>query len=137
MEELEVIKTAKRYRFFQFSGFCDGHLAGQVTLNGAVMHALSGEPGSVATAAAQEALKYGRNVIRVEVTRVAKPQDPTFTYSILAVDGTEEGFDSDKVVEFQGDLSGVNAFPWIREYGFTLDGESFAALKAGTSRSGD
>ncbi len=130
MEELKVIETDKRYRFFQFFGFCDAHLTGRVSLNGVLMHELAGEPGQIATAAAQEALKRGKNVIRIEVSGLEKPDDPTFQYSILAVDGTEEGFDSDKVVEFQGDLSGAKAFPWVREYGFTLDGEPFAALKS-------
>ena len=130
MEELDVHASPKRYKFFQFLGFSDGHFVGRITLNGIVMHALAGEPGSIAEGAAQQALKYGRNVIKVEIQGVKKPADPTFTYSILAVDGTEKDFDSDKIVEFEGDLAGVTAFPWTKEYGFTLDGDAFAVLKA-------
>lgn len=128
-QELEVPKNAKRYKFFQFFGMADGKMTGRILLNGALMHEMEGEPTQIATAAAQEALKYGKNSIRVEIQKMSAPGSPTLDFAILAVDGNEEDpFDSDRIVELQEDLADAST-PWTKDYGFTLEGDSFSSLK--------
>lgn len=125
MKSLAVIDTDKIYQHFQFFGFVDGTLAGTASLNGVVMHTLSGESGSIANNAAQSALKYGENDLQIRIQSGAGEIE----YAVLAVTGDEDDFDADHLVDIAELIAATETNPITLHYRFVLTGPAYAVLK--------
>lgn len=125
MQQLNVTATEKPYKYFQFFGFTDGPLVGTATLNGVPMHALPGESSTISNNEAQTAVKYGDNVIRVEITNGAGEIE----YALLGATGDEDTFDPDHIIDLIDKIPASGPFPWLKEYRFVLEGPAFAVLK--------
>lgn len=125
MKSLAVIDTDKIYKHFQFFGFVDGTLAGSVSLNGVVMHTLTGESGSIANNAAESALKYGENELQIRIHAGAGEIE----YAVLAVTGDEDDFDADHLVDIAELIAATATSPITLSYRFVLDGPAYAVLQ--------
>lgn len=125
MKALDVIETDKIFKHFQFFGFVDGTLVGTASLNGVVMHTLSGESGSIANNAAHSALQYGENELQIRIQSGAGEIE----YAVLAVTGDEDDFDADHLVDIAELVAATDASPITLHYRFVLTGPAYAVLK--------
>lgn len=125
MQTLTVNAADKRYRYFQFFGFSDGDITGEIRLNGALLHSLQGEPNSIATNAAQTAVKLGENILEL----VLQSGSGELDYALLAASGPDDDMDPDRIVELQQTVAVAPGQDCQLHYRFVLDGPAFALLK--------
>lgn len=125
MQTLAVTTAEKVYRYFQLFGFADGNLTGEVRLNGVVLHELRGESCSIASNAAQTAVKRGENVIELALQSGNGEVD----YALLAASGPDDDMDPDRIIELQHAIALEPGQNCQLQYRFVLDGPAFALLK--------
>ena len=125
MQTLAVTTAEKTYRYFQLFGFADGNLTGEVRLNGVVLHELRGESCSIASNAAQTAVKRGENIIELALQSGNGEVD----YALLAASGPDDDMDPDRIVELQHAIALAPGQNCQLQYRFVLDGPAFALLK--------
>lgn len=125
MQTLPVNAAEKAYRHYQLFGFADGDFIGEIRLNGALLHRLEGKSNSVATNAAQTAVKAGENILEL----VLQSGSGELDYALLAASGPDDDMDPDRIVELQQSVNVTPGQSYQLRFRFVLDGPAFALLK--------